>query len=276
MSKSTSKSYKKVHNIVVISDTHIGSSLAIMPVGVTVNGEYVTMSVIQKQLHRFWNEFWDWTYARLNGEPFVLVHNGDVIDGEHHQSKENITNQFSVQVGMAEELLKPHVDKSVGFYCIRGTEAHSGKSAEYEEIIAKHLGAIKCEETGAYTRYQMFAELGNQLIDFSHHIGTSSAHAYKSSPAMRVMAASFATAGEWGLRVPNILIRGHSHDYVEVKRPNCRVVVCPSWQAKTAFVWRVDTAVTPVIGGLIIREGSEGVHIREKIFTVKRPDAVTI
>ncbi len=261
------KSLKGIKNIVVVGDTHCGSQAALMPPGFCLaDGQEVKLSRRQKQLWQWWKEFWSFVDKVTQGEPYILVHNGDQIDGAHHGCVQLVTNNVGKQRDMAEMLLQPQVEKAAAFFCIAGTAAHAGQSNADEESVAKHLGAIK-DRDGRYCRQDLWIELGKDLIQFAHHIGTTSSQAYKSSPAMRTIAAMHGAAGEHGFRPPTIMIRSHAHDYVEVKRANCRLAVCPAWQLKSDWMWGKDTASLPIIGGLVIRQGDYGVHIREFVRT---------
>ena len=261
----------KIKNIVVIGDTHFGSSIALMPEKfVTQDGLLVRPSAPQRQLLEWWREFERFALRITNGEPFITIHNGDIVDGDHHHCVQLVSNNRQAQRQMAEEFLEksPLIKRAEKVYFIAGTAAHAGQSNQDEEAIAKNLGGTR-DHLGRYCRQDLWVEMGKDLIQFAHHIGTTSSQAYKSSPAMRLMASMYGAAGEWGFRPPTIMIRSHAHDYVEVKRPNCRVVVCPAWQLKSDWVWGKDTASLPIIGGLVIRQGEEGVHIREFIRTPK-------
>jgi len=247
-----------------------------MPPGFKLqDGQSVVMSRRQIELWSWWIEFWKFVDRVTEGEPFALIHNGDIIDGAHHGCVQLVTNNVGSQRHMAEMLLEPAVKKAAVFYSIAGTAAHAGQSNSDEESIAKHLGAVP-DRDGRYARQDLWIELGNDLIQFAHHIGTTGSQAYKSSPAMRLMASMYGAAGEWNFRPPTIMIRSHAHDYVEVKRPNCRVVVCPAWQLKSDWMHGKDTSSLPVIGGLVIKSGEEGTHIREFIRTPRPTNHVRL
>lgn len=266
-----------IRNIVVISDTHFGSTLGLCPpLHRLDDGGYYMPSNIQKKLWAYWNDFWGWTYHMLDGAPFALVHNGDVIDGEHHKNTTNISRNMKDQERMAIDVLRPHAEKATMYFQLRGTEAHAGQSAEHEDRIASALGACKDKDTGAFSTWELGMEFGNEIIHFSHHIGTTSSTAYEASAPMREITAAFVEAGQWGNRPPTVLVRSHRHRYIEVKPANCRIVVTPAWQAKTPFVFKMDRMRAPMFGGLIIRLGDEGVHIREKIYTLTRPIDVSL
>jgi hypothetical protein len=259
----------KIKDIVVLGDTHCGSLAAILPPDFTnKEGGGYKLSPAQNMLWRWWRQFWEFTEEVIQGRPFIIVHNGDQIDGAHHNCVQLMTNNVQTQRDMFMHLMRPHVQKSEGFYCIAGTAAHAGQSNQDEESCAKELGAIP-DSNGTHCRQDLWIEIGKDLVQFAHHIGTTSSQSYKSSPAMRLMASMYGAAGEWGFRPPTVMIRSHAHDYVEVKRPNCRVVVCPAWQLKSDWMWGKDTAGLPIIGGLVIRQGEYGLHIREFIKTPK-------
>jgi len=261
----------QVKNIVVISDTHFGSTLSICPPKFQLDdGGFYTPSPLQRTLWRYWTDFWGWIDERLDGAPHILVHNGDVLDGVHHKTTTLVSHNLKDQENMSVQCLQPRVDKALKFFQIRGTEAHVGPSADCEERIAKRLNADVDPDTNQHSRWELTMKFGREILHFSHHIGTTSSTAYESSAPMREIAASFIEAGQWGDVSPTILVRSHRHRYIEVKPANCRIVVTPAWQAKTPFVFKMDRMRSPMFGGLLIRLGDEGVHIREKIYTIRR------
>lgn len=263
-------SLSKVRNVVVIGDTHCGSSIALMPPRFkNREGQIINQSPQQKILWKWWKEFWEFAEEICAGDPFIVVHNGDMIDGSHHGTTQLGTNNVSKQREMFVDMMKPRLENAEAFYCTCGTMAHAGQSSADEESCARQLNAVK-DSNGNHVRQDLWIEMGADLIQFAHHIGVTSSQAYKSSPAMRLMASMYGAAGEWGFRPPTIMIRSHAHDYVEVKRPNCRVVVCPAWQLKSDWVWGKDTASLPIIGGLVLRQGEQGkVFIRDFVRTMK-------
>lgn len=271
------KPSKHVKDIVVISDTHFGSSLALCPPGcLTDDGQPIGLSKLQRKLWAFWNDFWNWVDERLDGKPFILVHNGDIVDGDHHRTTTLLSANPAIQKRIATKALKEIINKSAGYYQIRGTEAHVGASACSEETIAEELGAVVDPESGAHSRWDMWLEFGDELIHFSHHIGTTSSSAYESSAVQREIVAAFTDAGQWNRKPPSMLVRSHRHRYIEVKNHRGRGIVTPAWQAKTPFVFKIDRMRLPMFGGLMLRQGAEGVHVREKIYTIQPSQTIKI
>jgi len=267
----------KIQNLVVISDTHFGSTVGLCPPEFELDdGGFYKPSKLQTALWTLWSDFWEWAYNVMHGEPFALVHNGDCIDGDHHDTTQIITRNIEVQERMAVEVLKPHVDRSELYFHIRGTEAHVGKSGQTEERIAKQLKAVKDSSTGKRSRWELWLEFGPELVHFAHHIGTTTSTAYESSAVMREMTNAFIEAGQFGQRFPTILVRSHRHRYIEVKVPHCRGVVTPCFQGRTSFTYRIDRLRSPMFGGLILRLKGDGVQIRERIYEASRPEHVIL
>lgn len=268
----------QVNNLVVISDTHFGSSVSLSDGHKLDDGGEYYPSPLQEKLWRQWENFWDWSYEHIKDEPFTLIHNGDLIDGVHHGITSLSTHNLTTQNRIAEAALRPHVDKAQDsggvYYQIRGTEAHAGRSAQEEEALAKSLGAVPDSETGAHSRWELWMKFGEELGHFTHHIGATTSSAYESSALMREVVAAFVEAGQWGMRPPTFIVRGHTHRYLRIDPPNCCAVKLPAWQAKTPLVYRIDRMRGPMFGGILIQNGKDGFEMKKKIFTLKQTTAV--
>ena len=73
--------------VFVLSDLHCGSTLAVMPPGfVTLEGNSVALNPVQQWLWKCWQETHKWILETAAGEPFALVINGDLIEGNHHRT----------------------------------------------------------------------------------------------------------------------------------------------------------------------------------------------
>jgi len=279
---------KPIQNIIVISDTHLGCQLAVCVPRLKLDGAgYYQASRLQKKLYKWWQIFWEeWVPNATREEDFILVHNGDIIDGVHHGAVTQISHNIEDQRKLAIEMLEPIVKmpKCKGYYQIRGTEVHVGKSGQDEEGIARELGSIK-DEDGLYSRYDLWLKFGKNklLTHFSHHIGVTNSAAYESTAVHKELIESYAEAGRWKLESPDCVVRSHRHRFYKVELPaentNAISVVTPSWQLKTPFVWRMGMgrSSTPQIGGIIIREGNEvPIYVRHKIWNVARSKEVVI
>lgn len=276
---------KQINNIIVISDTHCGCKLGLCPpdgIELDDGGKYLP-SRLQFKVWDWWEEFWnDWVPRVTKGEPFAVVHNGDAIDGVHHNSTTQISHNLEDQIELAYKILKPVVEKCEGrYYHIRGTEAHVAKSGREEERLAKMLGAIRNVDH-QYARWELWLDIHGKLVHFLHHIGTTSSSAHESSAINAEIAASFNEAARWNEKKPSVIVRSHRHRSAEVRIPTkegyCTAVVTPAWQLKTPFTYKIAGArlAPPQIGGILIRHGDEGVFTKTFVKNIERPQAVKL
>jgi hypothetical protein len=268
----------EVDNLVVVSDTHSGCGLALLrPEGfVTDEGNAVLPSPLQRKLWDFWETFWgEFVPEATRGEPFAVVHNGDALDGVHHNSVYQLTHNLERQQEIAEQLLKPVVALADGrYYHVRGTEAHVGKSAQQEEALAKALDAIPSTD-GHRARWDLWKKVGDRLIHALHHIGTTGSQAYEATAVHKELIESFAEAARWDTdRVPDMIVRSHRHRYIETtfatRHGRGTAVVTPGWQGKTPFAWKIPGArlSRPQFGGVVIRHAHGRLFCDPKVWTV--------
>jgi len=269
-----------IKNIVFISDTHFGCQFGLCPDKVRKDaGGYYQSSKLQKKVWKMWELWWDhYVPTFTKGEPFVLVHVGDAIDGVHHNSSTQISQNITDQLNIAEEVLRPQVKKAQRYFHIRGTEAHVGKSAEFEEQLAKQLGA-EPDEYGNYARWELWLEMNKRLIHVSHHVSHTSSSSYESTGVYREVVEAFVQAGRFGDRPPDVIVRGHRHRHFKTEVGDRFAVIVPGWQLKTPYVYRLTSgrASPPQMGGVVVRAGHEDpIYTRTKVWHIQRPREVII
>jgi len=280
---------KIIRNLVVISDTHCGCRLALCPpegIPLDDGGRYLP-STFQKKMWVWWREFWEtWIPEVTRGEPFDLVHNGDAIDGVHHNSTTQVSHNIGDQLAIAVAVMRPVVERCQAgggtYFHIRGTEAHVGQSATYEEQLAKSLGA-KPNAEGQFARYDLWKRVGKDtkrvpapLVHLLHHIGTTGSAAHESSAVNAEMSAMYNQAGRWGQQPPDYIVRSHRHRSIAVDMDSARgraaAIVTPAWQGKSPFAWKIPGARVsePQIGGIVIRQGDEEFYYRRFVKSFDR------
>ena len=269
-----------ISNIVVISDTHFGCQFGLCPPRVNLDGGgYYAYSALQKKVWQMWKEWWN-KYVPLftKGEPYELVHVGDCIDGVHHNSNTQISHNITDQMNIAYQVLDPIVSKAKRYFHIRGTEAHVGQSAEYEEQLAKLLKA-EPDDQGNYARWELWLSMNKKLIHFSHHISGTGSSGYESTGVFKEMVEAFVQAGRFGDKPPDVIVRGHRHRHFKTEVGERFAIVCPGWQLKTPYVYRIASgrASPPQMGGIVLRAGDEDpIYQRKKVWHVERPKEVVI
>ena len=281
--KKKGRDARRTNNLVVISDTHCGCRLGLVPPGRIRldNGGTYQASEFQEKMWLLWREFWDaWVPEVTRGEPYDLVHNGDAIDGVHHGSTTQISHDFEDQLSIAEAVLRPEVEacRASGgtYFHVRGTQAHVGQSGVYEEQLAKRLGA-KPNSQGQHARFDLWKRVGDScLVHLLHHIGTTSSAAHEASAVNAELTAEYVEAARWHREPPDFIIRSHRHRSIAVDLNSAKGyaagIVTPAWQGKTPFVWRLAGAriSEPQLGGILIRQGDEEFFYRRKVWSMDR------
>ena len=266
-------------SVIVISDTHCGCRMGLFPDSEIIldGGVHVLPSLLQHKLWSFWREFWtEWVPEVTKGESYIVVCNGDMLDGVHHGSKTQVSQNFADQQAIALACLEPVVKKAAHYYHIRGTEAHSGQSGEQEELLARSLGA-RPDSGGNHARWELWIDLHGHLCHFTHHVGTTGSSAYESTAVYKELVESYVEAGRWGDRPPQVIVRSHRHRYfktsIQSERGEAMALVTPGWQLKTPFTYKIAGArqAQPQIGGIMVRAGEGTLYSMSKVWHIERP-----
>lgn len=269
-----------MRNIIVIGDTHIGCRYGLCPDSPIVldGGVQYVPSNPQKLIWSWWREFHEeWVPRVTRGEPYIVVHMGDAIEGIHHGAVTQVSHNIADQTKMARLVLAPIVEKAQAFYMLRGTEAHAGPSAQQEELLGVSLGAAK-DNDGFYTRQELWLQVGSILAHFAHCIGTTSSGFYETTAVMKELVESYLERGRWGERVPSVIARAHRHRQCEVRMASehgyCIAFVNPGWQLPTPWLYRqaLGRVSSTQVGGYLIRCGDEDeVYTRFSVKTITKP-----
>jgi len=268
-------------SVVVVSDTHCGCRMGLHPDREVMlqGGKPSLPSVLQRKVWSHWRHFHDeFVPSVTKGEPHILVFNGDAMDGRHHGSTTQVSQNLADQQSIAEECLRPEVKKAETYYHIAGTEAHVGPSAEDEERLARALGA-RPDSEGQHARPFLWLELAHHLIHIAHHVGGTSARAYEMTAPHREYIEFCGDAGQWNRRAPQLIVRSHRHRHCKPTSSGAwgdsGAVVTPGWQLKTPFVHRImgGRASEPQIGGIVVRAGSRlGLYVAAYVYQMERPE----
>ncbi len=130
-----------MEHILIVSDTHINSTVALAPPTLQLDdGGVYHASRPQRWLWDCWNDFAR-RCARMDGKK-ILILNGDLaeLDTKRRSIQLISFNKATIQ-RLVLESLSPLIDIADVVIVIRGTPAHSGKSAWIEEAIANDLAA---------------------------------------------------------------------------------------------------------------------------------------
>lgn len=266
--------------VVIVSDTHVGSYFGLCPAeGLRLdNGAVITPSKFQAFLYQCWLDFFDQYVPSVarNATSIALVHNGDGIDGNHHEAVDLVPSVQSQERAFV-SLMQPIVNRFDYFAQVRGTEAHGGIGEQSTERTAEILKSAKDDSTGCYSWQELWLDINGVTMQFSHHISGTTSAAYETSAPMRELVATLIESAQWERPLPSLVVRSHRHRFVKVPiatklESDILCVVTPGWQLKTPFTYRVDRVRMPHIGGVVVTvEDKNTWTVHRKLYPLPAP-----
>lgn len=243
--------------LVALSDMHSGSTKALfLPRMVQFEHTNYTPTAQQKQMYKHWMKCAEWVKEHRQGKKLIIVHNGDAIDGIHHDTREIISYKWDDHVRIHCDLMDDFlqaVDYGEGdeLHYVSGTEAHT---ADKELEIAEDLGATY--------QHDMKINVNGALVWFTHH-GAAPGYSYTAGDPYR----NWLKKIYWELiqrreQLPDIIVSSHYHtpiyntfvqDYHTIHG-----MILPSWQMKTRYAYRVAPFQVNQIGMTFIDITEDG------------------
>lgn len=241
--------------LVVISDLHLNSTVALCPPAVALDdGGTYRPSKIQRQLWRWWLDSWEQvkaTVEREKAELYVVV-NGDVVEGYHHRWTQLISSNPADQERMAITVLDPVAQMADHLFFVRGTQAHAGRSAHWEETLADDLGAESDTETGTASWWHLKFKLGGVKFSIAHHRPIAKLPWTMGGPANRLAAHIVYKYAKRGWKRPDVVVRSHGHKIDDSSKTHPVKVICaPAWQSSTEFINKIDPDSFADVGSLL-------------------------
>ena len=152
--------------VLVISDTHTGSSIGLAPPLVHLDdGGIYHSSDAQRLVYEHWQGVWKRTLAL--GLPVVVIDNADTVEGFHHNTAQIWGTDPRKHIDVAVDLRMPYRNRVERWYALRGTVAHVGASGSGDEAVAKEIGADA--SNGTFSHYHLKVEISGVLFDITHH-----------------------------------------------------------------------------------------------------------
>lgn len=247
-----------MEHLVIVSDGHQGDRAGICPPEsvLDLGGRY-KIGWLQEIIWEWWGEFRCEIDQRTKGN-YILLVNGDWLEGDHHRTKNAFSLNLNDQLAAAMVTLGPLARRAKATYITRGTGAHAGQSAEWEEAFAREIGAVRDKNSGIYSRPALNLLIEDVLVNASHYIGVSGSTQYESSALMQEATRVFTECARWNRRVPDLIVRSHRHRHlaIPIKRAGGKTTIFTTagWQLKTPYVYGIagGGVSTPQIGGSII------------------------
>jgi hypothetical protein len=248
--------------LAVVSDLHAGSTVALCPPSIHLDdGGTYHASKAQRWLWDRWKDYWErveQTRRRLNAT-LIHVFNGDLTEGDHHRTTQILSGNPTAQAAVVNEVLRvPLAQKPSAIAIVRGTEAHVGPSAAFEERIATGLRRdgwpiISDEDVGNDSHWVLPMDIQGVRLNFAHH------GKYGTRPSTKmntVIGLAFDIFNHHALNNrphPHLAIRSHQHRYADTHDAYpTRLIQTPAWQLSTAFIHKLNPDAIADVGGLIV------------------------
>lgn len=263
--------------VAVFSDLHAGSTLGLMaPEGIdTDDGNHVGPNKVQAWLWGKWLLYRDAVREARKKASLTLLIDGDMLDGDHHQTHQLVSPNPSDQYNILRAVLEPMLALSPErIIVVRGTEAHVGPSGTEEEAAAKALHregfpVVKCGNT--YSWWHFLGEFGPVLIDAAHHANYGGREWTQPNAANLHAADIFTYHARRKERWPDLVFRGHSHRSGDSHDAHpVRYVALPCWQAKTGYGHKKFAAKLPDFGGVIVTIDNGPAEVRRHLYYPER------
>lgn len=253
-------SYKLV---VVFGDTHAGSTVALSPPSFSLRDEGTYhANEFQQWAWDHWLKFWDEiAREREKAEELIIVANGDLLEGRHHQIIQIIGNDLTEQIRLGLETF--HVINKLSpehKYATMGTPCHNGRANSAEDLFAEILG---CRPYGnqKYLWPMLPLDIWGTTFDIAHHAPSGRLPHTRHSATMRYAVRIVWEYWSEGIEPPTLVFRGHNH-YCSDSGDNerTRVIYVPSWQGVTDFGTRIAPGNRLPIGAVFVKCFDDGTH----------------
>lgn len=242
--------------IAVISDLHVGGRTSICPMKWnSLDGDPHRASPAQRIIHRQWincaEQVRDCLTETKERKRLVLVINGDVIDGDHHDSHQLITRIKQEQINMASDLIDEWVrvagydpDRDDCIYLVRGTDAHEkGDSLEQigkdiDGVIPFRKPSSEDSSDGRYSHNLLRKTVNGVYFRLTHHGLSTGRLPWTSEDSIRrKLKAMYFDCLDRKKPIPNYVIGAHIHQYRIAyyygRNQSMCGVTSPSWQMRT-------------------------------------------
>lgn len=251
--------------VAIMGDTHINSTVGLCKPSVNLDdgGTYK----ISKGQRWLWNSFLDYvdtinSYRVSTGGKVTLILNGDIIEADSKgRSRQVITRNKADILKIAFDTLEPILKISDRVVVIRGTPAHVGKSAEYEESLACDLtNVVPNGEINSF--WTLDVEIGGVLMNIAHHGKVGRMPHTKTNPLNTLaMTTVFDYAGR---RVPDLVIRSHNHVKGDTyDNYPCRVLATPAWQLSTEYSYQGAFGKADIGGYILLCENGQAEVVKK-------------
>ena len=217
-------------------------------------------SIHQRYLWEKYLEAIEWVKEVTAGEPFVLLLNGDLIEGIHHGSQEVVAMQWETHMQIAMDCLKPLCALTETILVVKGTECHT---RDIEDALASKIGAV----TGKAHNQWRF-RVNGVLNEAQHHMGTTKRKWLEAGEGSRIMANNVINCVDCGHEPPKVFWRAHRHVGGYIAAAGRHFLVAGAWQFLTRYGHKVvgDSIPIPTVQYMDFTDPEFPIHKEKKFF----------
>ena len=271
--------------IVILSDMHSGGSTALAPGKLWRFDTDRNHTPTKKGLEVFdlFMECAEYVKKNRKDKRVIIVHNGDAIEGYHHNTTQVLTPNNKEQREMHEDLMDTFM-RAAGFdrrkgdelYYVNGTETHTGL---HEKEIAKSLNAVPADN-GEPVHETLKLNVNGRVVWFFHHGKKRGGGANEGNALRNYLREIYYHLNNRKQDVPDVCVSSHTHGMswatFEVRQEDDFIqmhgIITPSWQRKTRYGHTVAPIDVNEIGATFLHISAAG-DIRKPHFVFKMFDA---
>ena len=260
-----------IQTAIICSDLHVGSTCAILRPGFkTTDGNVIGPNPVQLWM---WEQFKSCCQEikKLQGKSqSALILNGDLIDGNHHRTKEIVMVDEMEHARAAIFTLEPLIKLSSKTLVVAGTECHT---KNLERLIGEGIGATRNPENGTHAFDMLNIEIHGCLGNIRHHMPTTSRTYLEASQLSIQLGNAQLSAVRQGDPMPKWIAGAHRHTPGYYSDGNGMMVVTPSWQGLTRYAQKVVPDGKMVVGMAFLDwRGKEKGELPKVTQVQRRPD----
>jgi predicted phosphodiesterase len=240
--------------ILVVSDLHVGSNVAIMPEEVIIEpsdverAQRISANSIQKVLYKEWQEMID-NVGKVDA-CFVM---GDSCDGANQKSRgfELWTPNLHQQVSTAADLLG--MIRTNKYFGVQGSFYHVGENTSSDLAVIESLEKCKTE-----FGTDLCVEIDGCRYHLCHEVGFSQSPVGKGTALQSELVA--ARLYEKTLGIFDMLVRGHRHERYYTKTELGAIVVAPCWKVRDAFAAKKGLKFKSDLGYVLLEQKDKNIY----------------
>lgn len=269
----------RLKRVVDLSDLHIGSTVGLWPPDfISQEGNPIGQNKFQKWLWQCWIDLHETQLPKyLRGEPYALVLNGDIIEGNKHWNKQVMTSMTEDQMRAAAQVLKPIAEKASKIFLVKGTHCHTG---DKEPALGHMLHAEIDPSTGQPAFDKLHLDVHGTRCVFRHHMPTAMRQYLEASALGIELGAERIEAARAGHPIPKVLCLAHRHRHGIFKDFDGLVCVTSAWQGISRHTHRVVGSAVPAPSCIVLdwtgQERGSVPKVEDWIYKALPPDGIAI